>query len=104
MQAGADIADRLWRAARRRRAPMWLGFVLPWCLLLSAPGVLATVALALWDGVRLHQRVAANWARWLDGGPGAPAFWKSRCSHADIAKSRGIKGIRGAGPYSCGFG
>ena len=67
MQAGADIADRLWRAAWRRRFPMWLGAVLPWCLLLSAPGVLATVVLALWDGVRLHQRVAANWPRWLDG-------------------------------------
>jgi hypothetical protein len=67
MQAGADIFSCLWRAAWRRRALTWLGAVLPWCLLLSAPGVLATVALAVLDGVRLHRRVAANWPRWLDG-------------------------------------
>ena len=67
MHAGADVGANLWRAAWRRRAPMWLGAVLPWCLLLSAPGVLASVALVLWDGVRLRRRVAANWARWLDG-------------------------------------
>ncbi len=67
MQAGADIAARLWRAAWRRRAPLWLGAVLPWCLLLSAPGVLAALALVMWDGVRLHRRVAGNWSRWMDG-------------------------------------
>ena len=66
MQAGADIAARLWRAAWRRRVPLWVGAVLPWCLLLSAPGVLAALAWALWDGWRLHRRVSANWARWLD--------------------------------------
>jgi hypothetical protein len=67
MQAGADIAGRLWRAAWRRRAPLWLGALLPWCLLLSAPGMVAAMALVLWDGVRLQRRVAANWTRWLDG-------------------------------------
>ena len=67
MRADADVCAHLWRAAWRRRAPMWLGAVLPWCLLLSAPGVLASVALVLWDGVCLRRRVAANWARWLDG-------------------------------------
>jgi hypothetical protein len=67
MQAGADIAARLWRAAWRRRAPLWLGAILPWCLLLSAPGVLATLAWAVFDGVRLRRSVAANWTRWMDG-------------------------------------
>jgi hypothetical protein len=67
MQAGADISARLWRAARRRRAPLWIGAVLPWCLLGSVSGVLAALALVIWDGVRLHRRVAANWTRWMDG-------------------------------------
>ena len=67
MQAGADISARLWRAAWRRRAPMWLGAVLPWCLLLSVSGIVATLVLAAWDGLRLHRRVMADWSRWLDG-------------------------------------
>jgi hypothetical protein len=67
MQAGADVFARLWHAAWRRRGLAWLGAVLPWCLLLSAAGVLATVVLVLCDGVRLRRRVAADWPRWLDG-------------------------------------
>lgn len=66
MQGGADIAARVWHAAWRRRLPLWLGALLPWCLLLSAPGVLATLALIVLDGVRLYRRVQANWSRWLD--------------------------------------
>jgi hypothetical protein len=67
MQAGADISARLWRAAWGRRLPLWIGAVLPWCLLRSVPGVLAALVLVSWDGVRLHRRVMANWTRWLDG-------------------------------------
>jgi hypothetical protein len=67
MHAGADIAARLWRAAWRRRTPLWLGALLPWCLLLSAPGIAAALALVLWDGVRLHRRVSKNWTHWMDG-------------------------------------
>jgi hypothetical protein len=66
MQAGADLPARMWRAARRRRLPLWLGALLPWCVLLSAAGVLATLALILWDGVRLRRRVASEWTGWLD--------------------------------------
>ena len=87
MQAGADIVGRLWRAAWRRRAPIWLGAVLPWCLLLSVPGVLATVVLALWDGARLYRRVAANWARWLDSA--LPAFEDSSALLASAASPIG---------------
>ena len=67
MQAGADISIRLWRAAWRRRIPLWLGAVLPWCVLQSPPGVAAALAWVAWDGMRLHRRVSANWPRWLDG-------------------------------------
>jgi hypothetical protein len=67
MQADADIGARLWRAAWRRRVPLWIGAVLPWCLLRSVPGVLAALALVAWDLVRLRRRVTANWTRWMDG-------------------------------------
>ena len=66
---------------------MWVGAVLPWCLLLSAPGVLASVCFAVWDGVRLHRRVAANWARWLDGA--LPAFEDSSALLAGAASPIG---------------
>ncbi|MDB5909695.1 MAG: hypothetical protein JWP34_3809 [Massilia sp.] len=66
MQDGADIAARVWCAAWRRRVPLWLGALLPWCLLLWVPGMLATLALIIWDGVRLHRRVETSWPRWLD--------------------------------------
>lgn len=67
MQAGADILDGLWRAAWRRRIPLWLGAVLPWCMLRSPPGIAAALAWVAWDGMRLHRRMTANWSRWLDG-------------------------------------
>ncbi|MES2757746.1 MAG: DUF4175 family protein [Pseudomonadota bacterium] len=67
MQAGADIASAVWRAAWRRRLPLWLGAVLPWCVLRSPIGVAAALALVALDGWRLHRRVMANWPRWLDG-------------------------------------
>jgi hypothetical protein len=67
MQAGAEIADRLWRAAWRRRVLLWLGAILPWCVLLSPVGIAAVLAWVAWDGLRLHRRVTSNWARWLDG-------------------------------------
>jgi hypothetical protein len=66
MQAGADISIRLWRAAWRRRIPLWLGAVLPWCVLQSPLGIAAALAWVAWDGVRLHRRVSAKWPRWLD--------------------------------------
>jgi hypothetical protein len=67
MQAGADIASSVWRAAWRRRLPLWLGAVLPWCVLRSPIGIAAALALVIYDGWRLHRRVVANWPRWLDG-------------------------------------
>jgi hypothetical protein len=66
MHSGADIAGQLWRAALRRRAPLWLAAVLPWCLLLSPPGVLASALWAAWDLRRLRVRVMRGWAHWLD--------------------------------------
>ncbi|WP_426176460.1 DUF4175 family protein [Massilia sp. TWR1-2-2] len=67
MQADADIVARVWRAAWRRRLPLWLGALLPWCVLRSPIGIAAALALVAFDGWRLHRRVAANWPRWLDG-------------------------------------
>jgi hypothetical protein len=66
MQADADIARRLSRAALLRRAPLWLAAALPWCLLLSVPGLLACAALAACDMLRLRAQVTRDWARWLD--------------------------------------
>lgn len=70
MQADADIIKRLLFAASRRRAPLWLAVVLPWCLLLSAAGVLAAVAWVVWDFMRLRARVRRDWPGWLDGAVG----------------------------------
>lgn len=67
MQAGADIASSVWRAAWRRRLPLWVGAVLPWCLMRSPIGITAALALVAFDGWRLHRRVLSNWPRWLDG-------------------------------------
>jgi hypothetical protein len=67
MQVDADIINRLLLAAARRRAPLWLAVVLPWCLLLSVPGVLATLAWVVWDCARLRGRIERDWPRWLDG-------------------------------------
>lgn len=68
MRADADIAAMLLGAAIRRRAPLWLGTALPWCLLISVPGLLAWGAWVAFDFLRLRQRVTREWARWLDAG------------------------------------
>ena len=49
MHSAADIVDRLQYAATRRRAPLWLAVLLPWCLLLSVPGVLLAGVWIWWD-------------------------------------------------------
>jgi len=67
MHADADIIHRLLVAAAKRRAALWLVAVLPWCLLLSIAGVLATSAWIIWDCLQLRRRIARNWPRWLDG-------------------------------------
>ncbi|MES2320419.1 MAG: hypothetical protein V4631_23325 [Pseudomonadota bacterium] len=67
MQADADIIGRLLLAAVRRRAPLWLVVVLPWCLLLSVPGALAALACVGWDFFRMRALVQRDWSRWLDG-------------------------------------
>ena len=67
MQTDADIVRRLMRAAVLRRAPLWLAGLLPWCLLLSAPGMLAALAWAASDYRQLSKRVGRDWTRWLDG-------------------------------------
>jgi hypothetical protein len=67
MQADADIINRLLLAAARRRAPLWLTVVLPWCLLLSIVGMLAAVAWIAWDVMRLRTRIQRDWPGWLDG-------------------------------------
>ena len=74
MHAGADIAGQLRQAALRRRAPCWLGAVLPWALLavfsfslLALAGLALAIAWCLWDARRLDARVRAGWSAWLDG-------------------------------------
>ena len=58
---------RLMRAGVLRRAPLWLAALLPWCLLLSAPGMLAALAWAAWDYRQLSKKVKCDWTRWIDG-------------------------------------
>jgi hypothetical protein len=67
MSAGADIFVRLWRAAMRRRAGLWLIGALPWLLLRSGPGLLAWSAFCAWDGLRLKHRAERQWTAWVDG-------------------------------------
>lgn len=71
MQADADIINRLLLAAARRRAPLWLTVALPWCLLVSIPGMLAAAAWIAWDFKRLRARIQRSWPGWLDGAVGA---------------------------------
>lgn len=85
MQAGADIVDALWRAAWRRRIPLWLGAVLPWGVLRSPLGIAAALAWVAWDGMRLHRRVTANWSRWLDGAVPALEDSSALLAHAPSA-------------------
>jgi hypothetical protein len=66
MQGGAEIPQRVLRAALLRRAPLWVAGALPWCALRSVPGLVAWCAWCTWDGVRLHRRAAREWHRWLD--------------------------------------
>jgi hypothetical protein len=66
MHSAADILNRLLLAAARRRAPLWLAVVLPWCLLLSPIGIAISLAWVVWDGLRLRARVRRNWIHWID--------------------------------------
>ncbi len=67
MREDADLQAMMLRAALWRRAPLWLGSVLPWCLLLSVPGLLLWAAWLAADVLRLRRRVRCEWMRWLDG-------------------------------------
>jgi len=67
MQAGAEIARRVWRAARLRRLPLWIAGALPWLVIRSAPGLIAWSAFCAWDWALLRRRVAIEWSAWLDG-------------------------------------
>ena len=67
MQSDTDIIDQLMASAVRRRAPVWLAVVLPWCLLLSIAGVALSLAWAAWDYRRMRAMVVRDWTRWLDG-------------------------------------
>ncbi len=66
MHAAADIVDRLQFAATRRRAPLWLAVLLPWCLLLSPVGVAAAGGWIWWDYRRQNLRIERQWSGWLD--------------------------------------
>ncbi len=67
MSGAVDLARRLWRAARLRRAGLWALGAVPWLLLRSGPGLLAWSAFCAWDGLHLQRRVAHGWAHWIDG-------------------------------------
>jgi hypothetical protein len=67
MAGAADLAHRLWRAARLRRAGLWALGAVPWLLLRSGPGLLAWSAFCAWDGLHLQRRVAHGWTQWIDG-------------------------------------
>jgi hypothetical protein len=66
MRDDADLPGMMLRAAVWRRAPLWLGAALPWCLLPSLPGLLVWALWAGFDFYRLRVRVERDWARWLD--------------------------------------
>jgi len=66
MSAGAELFNRLWRAARLRRTGLWILGAVPWLLLRSGPGLLAWSAFCAWDALRLQRRVAHGWTAWLD--------------------------------------
>ncbi len=83
MQADADIIRRLLAAAVWRRLPLWLAVLLPWCLLLSIPGVLAALAWSAWDFMRLRERVHTDWSRWLDGAVPALEDSSALLAHAE---------------------
>jgi hypothetical protein len=67
MQRDADIIRRLMVSALWRRLPLWMAAVLPWVLLKSIAGMVAALAWAAWDFVRLQRTVTRDWTRWLDG-------------------------------------
>ena len=67
MQRDADIIRRLMVSALWRRLPLWMAAVLPWVLLESIAGMVAALAWAAWDFVRLQRTVTRDWTRWLDG-------------------------------------
>ena len=67
MQRDADIIRRLMVSALWRRLPLWMAAVLPWVLLESIAGMVAALAWAAWDFLRLQRTVTRDWTRWLDG-------------------------------------
>jgi hypothetical protein len=66
MSVAAELSKRLWGAALLRRAPAWVAGAVPWCALLSVPGLLAWAGLGALDAARLHKLVGRDWSRWLD--------------------------------------
>ncbi|MPQ58720.1 DUF4175 family protein [Duganella sp. FT27W] len=76
MPAAPDLLrQRLWAAVLRRRAPAWLAALTPLvaaAVLLPAMRTWLLAALAAWalglalDAWRWRQRIAAQWAAWLD--------------------------------------
>ena len=88
MQKAADIIRPVLLAAVRRRAPLWLGAVLPWCVLLFWPGVLVVAAWVAWDFWRLRQRVMNDWTRWLDASVAALEDSSALLMRADTPLAR----------------
>ncbi|MFL6657425.1 MAG: DUF4175 family protein [Massilia sp.] len=83
MQADADIIRRLLAAVVWRRLPLWLAVLLPWCLLLSIPGILAALTWSAWDFMRLRECVRTDWSRWLDGAVPALEDSSALLAHAE---------------------
>lgn len=67
MHDGAELCQRVWRAARLRRLPLWIAGALPWLVIRSAPGLIAWTMFCAWDWAVLRRRVAIEWTSWLDG-------------------------------------
>ena len=88
MHSAADIVDRLQYAATRRRAPLWLAVLLPWCLLLSVPGVLLAGVWIWWDYRRQMARVGRHWSGWLDAAVPALEDSSALLAQADTALAR----------------
>ena len=88
MHSAADIVDRLQYAATRRRAPLWLAVLLPWCLLLSLPGMLLALAWIWWDYRRLNARIARQWSAWLDAAVPALEDSSALLAQADTPLAR----------------
>ena len=83
MQAAASIIARLRAAGVRRRAPLWVAVIAPWCLLLSPVGVAVCGAWIWWDYRRLDARIRQQWSSWLDASVPALEDSSARLEKAD---------------------